>query len=190
MNFVDVLEIYGASHNTTLDGFFNDIQLDARVNKEQLFLTIVERCGNMRPLFNVSDTFKVFSDNFFARYATNITKLQDTLELQYNPIENTDKFQNDSRTTTDVNASDANVTGENKVSAYNSNEYQPNSNDQSTSKGSSSNTHTDVFTTRVHGNIGVTTSQQMIESERDVVQFSVIDWIANKYAYEFMLGIY
>ena len=43
---------------------------------------------------------------------------------------------------------------------------------------------------RAHGNIGVTTSQQMIQSERDVVIFNLYDVIAESFIENFCLMVY
>ena len=43
---------------------------------------------------------------------------------------------------------------------------------------------------RAHGNIGVTTSQQMIQSERDLVVFNLYDVIAESFVENFCLMVY
>lgn len=45
-------------------------------------------------------------------------------------------------------------------------------------------------TGRTHGNIGVTTSQQMIQSERDLVVFNLYDVIAGSFIENFCLMVY
>lgn len=45
-------------------------------------------------------------------------------------------------------------------------------------------------TGRAHGNIGVTTSQQMIQSERDLVVFNLYDVIAESFVENFCLMVY
>lgn len=51
---------------------------------------------------------------------------------------------------------------------------------------------TDTFThtNRTHGNIGVTTSQQMIQSERELVRYVIYDEIADDYRDAFCLDLY
>ena len=45
-------------------------------------------------------------------------------------------------------------------------------------------------TSRIHGNIGVTTSQQMIEAQRDVVQFCMTEFIINDFIQRFCVMVY
>lgn len=51
-------------------------------------------------------------------------------------------------------------------------------------------TGTHTRTGRAHGNIGVTTSQQMIQSERDLVVFNLYDMIAESFIENFCLMVY
>ena len=43
---------------------------------------------------------------------------------------------------------------------------------------------------RVHGNIGVTTSQQMLQSEIDVARFNIVQQITDLFLQEFCIMIY
>lgn len=50
---------------------------------------------------------------------------------------------------------------------------------------------TDKHTGRVHGNVGVTTNQQMIEQELALLSsFNIYEWIAKEFAADLMLAIY
>lgn len=51
-------------------------------------------------------------------------------------------------------------------------------------------TDTRTITQRIHGNIGVTTTQQMIEQERNIVRFDIVDEIVKDYKTEFCILIY
>lgn len=45
-------------------------------------------------------------------------------------------------------------------------------------------------TAHIHGNIGVTTTQQMIEEERKVLQFNMYDYIINQFREQFCIGVW
>lgn len=51
-------------------------------------------------------------------------------------------------------------------------------------------TESTAHSIRAYGNIGVTTTQQMLQSERDIVQFNIYDFIADSFKNEFCLLIY
>ena len=53
-----------------------------------------------------------------------------------------------------------------------------------------SNSRNNKKTGRAYGNIGVTTTQQMIEAERNVVKFNIVDYIVEDFKQRFCLLIY
>lgn len=101
-----------------------------------------------------------------------------------------------------------NSTVENTVSAFDASGYTPSekSDTDSTSTGNISNTGTQVnagdidntsaadvnksHELRIHGNIGVTTSQQMLQSELDIAMFNLYDKIADVFLQEYIIPIY
>lgn len=98
------------------------------------------------------------------------------------------------------------------VSAYNEVEFTPTERDNNTQNEKNNSEQKDVGTVavktsaenttdeignrnllrkgRAHGNIGVTTSQQMIEAERDVALYNIIDVIINSFKNRFCLQVY
>lgn len=116
----------------------------------------------------------------------------------------------------DYSVSEGSGNTENTRSAYNSSVYQPHDNIESSSDGkntSSSLTSANSITNnmdstsnesagtgseingsihsgRMHGNIGVTTSQQMLEAELDVAKWNLYDEIADLFISEFCIYLY
>lgn len=76
--------------------------------------------------------------------------------------------------------------------AQNTDENSIESSDSSTNTATNSNN--DIFagtkTGRVHGNIGVTTTQQMISAQRDVVNYDVVQIIIDEFIRKFIIMIY
>lgn len=108
---------------------------------------------------------------------------------------------------TDVNS--GSDTEENTVSAYNSSSYQPDTKRVDTAGKTLKNTHSDTedidrenkntnardladkHTGHLHGNIGVTTNQQMIEQELELLRhFDIYGYIAERFEEDNMLMIY
>lgn len=103
-------------------------------------------------------------------------------------------------------ASSANTTGTGKVSAYNSSSFENASQDVVLGTGSDTGTVNDsgsdtgtitrggtdtgTVTRRETGNIGVTTTQQMIKEEREVVQFGIYWYIVESFKSMYCLGVY
>jgi len=51
-------------------------------------------------------------------------------------------------------------------------------------------TGTEKYISRIHGNIGVTTSQQMIQSELELRKFDIYEEIAARFEHEFLVQVY
>lgn len=113
-------------------------------------------------------------------------KLYETTILEYNPIENYDRIE------TGTNTASGESSGENEstssATAYDSNEFSDTG--KGVSSGSNTFENTGTFNTRVHGNIGVTTSQQMIEAQREVVKFCLTGYIIEEFTQRFCVGVY
>lgn len=91
MTLLDVIEVYNLHTGRDLDdvnAIFKDIEIDDRLDKDILIASIMDECGAMRVIYEKTGTFKYFSDNFFKKYKWNISKLLDTMDLEYNPISN------------------------------------------------------------------------------------------------------
>lgn len=99
-----------------------------------------------------------------------------------------DKDLNSARTDTNSNTS---TSSEQATSTVSATESQSNTFSNTDSK-TGSNTGTDNFTrdSHIHGNIGVTTSQQMIQSEIELRKFNIYNYIADLYAKEFIYRIW
>lgn len=98
------------------------------------------------------------------------------------------------------------VTDEHTVSAFDSGSYQPSDKNVIGNTGTDTFNHTgtikdegsgsliangkDIHTGRIHGNIGVTTSQQMLQSELDIARFNLIQQITDLFLTEFTLMVY
>ena len=103
---------------------------------------------------------------------------------------------------------DSNTDTEHTVSAFDADTYQPKDKEKTDfdnttsfeSDGSSKTTTSDSKTIEtgntfehhghIHGNIGVTTSQQMLQSELDVALFNLYDRITDIFLREFIIPIY
>lgn len=119
---------------------------------------------------------------------------------------------NGKSTDTYVDTSSGSVDREYTVSADNSPSYQP---DRKEGEASSNNvnhngsggynndgtgnvegtadgrgTNVNQRTSHIHGNIGVTTSQQMLQQERELVKFNIFEYIAELFERRLMIRIY
>lgn len=151
---------------------FSEFSPPSRIyeQKDLLVLRIVEECAELELLRPDWEYMRESIALWSSTNAVQWEKLVETLFLEYDPISNYDRNE----TWTDVSNGSA------KVAAFNSNEL------VDSSAGNSSSTHTG----RTHGNIGVTTSQQMLEEERRVAVWSFADYLVADFKKRFCILVY
>lgn len=215
MNLVELMEIWTLQN----DGrepmeLLMAANVDERIDKKLLMEQIVIQCGGLTPMFNTSWSFDTWHKHWFDYHKGEISKLIDTLDLEYNPIESYSRYEDMKHNAKeDTNTTDNDVieetrkrestdSDENTVSAYNESLYQPDSKRDGKSneaegrklddkreykRGREFNSKDDNY---VHGNNGLFTVQHLIEEQRRLVTFNVMDWIVNKYMKDGFLLVY
>lgn len=188
------------------ESLFSSITLPAGVDRDTLVNEILFEGAQLYPIHQDPALLKAMIKHYFSMRLQIHEELAKTLSYDYEPLENYDRQETRSHWETgkeDVERersveTDTEAGTEGKVSAYNEDEYQPQNKTSSTS-GTDTGEEETVGTTRsgnsgdtvrIHGNIGITTSQQMLESQRRVVQFSLYEYIASHFIRNFMIGIY
>lgn len=149
---------------------------------------------------------------------TRWTRLYETEYYKYNPLENYDRIETGKDVTDrdltfdktlDHNGNSNGRTensgdAEDKVSAFNVSSYSPNNQSSNSSTSESVNNSTAHDTEhekhggketlnhdlRAHGNIGVTSSQDMIRQEREVSEFSIYKTITDEFICQFCITLY
>lgn len=152
---------------------FDGVILPDGMDKTIMVNQIIRQSGDLFPYYQVPPEVKTAITEWFTRRKDNFAKLWQGFTAEYNPIENYDRHE-DSTETPDIthtltNSGKDSSTNEADVQGYNATDYTPNS--RTISSGTSSTNGTDkesgtrTFTSHIHGNIGVTTSAQMLEGE-------------------------
>lgn len=184
----------------------SNIRLPAGVDRETLINQILFEGCTLFPIYQDPKLFKSMAEHYFTMRYQIHEELFKTLAYDYEPLENYDRIEDRSHSasgTEGINRdrnTDTTSSGstEQQVSAFNEGDYQPQSKTiseatQGMEEGETiDREHADQGTehVRIHGNIGVTTSQQMLESQRQVVKFSLYEFIASHFLKTFMIGIY
>ena len=165
------LTLYGMyQYDPTL---FDGVVLPDGMDKTLMINQIIRQSGDLFPYYQVPPQVKTAITEWFARRKGNFAKLWQGFTAEYNPIENYDR-QEDSTETPNIthtlsNSGQDASTNEADVQGYNGTDYVPNSRTKSSGTSSTNGTDTEsgtrTYTSRIHGNIGVTTSAQMLEGE-------------------------
>lgn len=193
------------------DTLFDPMVVPGGVDKTNVLIpNLLSELAELEVLYSDPEIMKTIIEVWSKKQLPVWTKLMDTVNLEYNPIYNKDGYYEEDETTdrdttnsvTDILS--ATVTDEgsntNLVSAFNSSAFENREKDelenerreeQQNSSNSSGNENGTVHRERhEYGNIGVTTTQQMIKEERDVAQFNIVNYIIEDFKQRFCVLVY
>lgn len=181
---------------------FADIAVPDGMDAKLIVDAIMEKYGMLTPVYPEPQLFHAMIISFFNRRQWNYKKLFDTLNFDYNPLENlnrediTTHSENEKETEDNTTNTTENGTTDNSISAYNTSDY---SNDSKQDTEYTSDISIDNSKERgmeyshavsSHGTIGVITNQDMIEKEREISKFNLYDYIADDFQAEFLIGLW
>ena len=179
--------------------------------KDTLKSHIMFRCGLLYPLYSEPTTMRDAITHWFDYMAYDISKMLELAQIEYAPLENYDRIENekiwkhevDKRTIADTGkiSDEGGSTTEDTVSAFNSSNYEPDRHQEITNGNertldtsrSDDNTlqHNERNERRTHGNIGTVSSQEMFNQELDLLErFNPYDWIVDRLSADLFLGIW
>lgn len=207
--FNDIVLPNGIDKNTLVDKIvYDNWDLEPRVTDYNLMKTMIDNFFKVKldaytKIYNALNSEYNPIHNFDRHEDLDENRKTTTSD---NNTRNNTTTRND--TTSDSGSTTEDNNAEHKTSAYNSSSYQPSTNDTSNTKTTSNNTNTlkgnttengtdnrdvtsnDTYKTNNHlyGNIGVTTTQQMIESEIEMRENNnIYVMISLDFRKEFML---
>lgn len=164
----------------------DNLHIPEDVDRETLINNLLIESESLEILYPNPVFLKHAIDVWSKERLTVWEKLYNTTILEYNPIENYDRMEEGTNNASGT--SGGNNTAIHSNTAYNSNTFSDTSKD--TNSGTNEYENETAFQSRTHGNIGVTTSQQMIQAEREVVKFCMTSYIINEFIDRFCLSVY
>lgn len=164
---------------TILDG----LSVPDGVDRGVVINNLLRECAEFEVLYPQPASMKFFVTEWAKERLPVWERLAATLRFVYDPISNYDRREE----WTDESSGSTEGTSENQTAGFNSAEANiPESRNSASSSASGRNKRTG----RAYGNIGVTTTQQMIEEERRVSEFDIDHVIIQEFKKTFCLLIY
>ena len=197
-SFASICQLY------TYDEVFKDIDINDKLDKDTLINAIMDVCGMNEPIYPEIEILQIKVQYFFKKHKEQFDKLVYLYSLKYeddyNPIWNKDGTKTHIETTERIkdntvdnsHNNSINDNGEdiNQVSAYDTTGF---SNDSKTINSNRRNEKENIKLTIQDiekGNIGVTTTADMINQEIDLQsRFNVYEVIARIFFDEFCLHV-
>lgn len=183
------------------NSIFNLFVVPDGMDKELIINNILLECAEMEIIYPEPDIMKNAIGLWSNKQLESWERMYKAMQLEYDPIYNYDRFEEwlDSNTaTTHANTnSNLNRKGSTKhqVNAFNSGITDSNidsidNTDTDNTNTNSNNSAIGAHSGHLYGNIGVTTSQQMLQSEIDISKFIVADYIIDQFKERFCLLVY
>ena len=159
---------------------------------DTLLAALINRGASFCVLYPDPDYFQLMNGAWWDRWKGAFEKWFTALSLEYNPIENYDRIENWTDSGESGSEISSSGTTEGQVSAFDSSTYSPHDKEINSSGSEASASNTDEHEGRIHGNIGVTTSQQMLESEMVLQQKwgNLYNHIADVFISEMLIAVY
>ena len=228
-----LLSILGLYHSDST--LFDNMVLPEGMDNQTVIDAIIQDCMELEALYTSPSVMKLMIGIWSRREQPTFERIYRAELAEYNPIENYDRRQTDTREiehsgddiTTGQNSASATgeagttTTGSGQVSenslhkyaAFDSGTLADQTKDERTGTSSNSQTeqsattqsstenirHTlthgenveETFTSYIHGNIGVTTSQQMLENELELApKINTINYVVNSFKMRFCILVY
>lgn len=186
---------------------FNNMYLPTGVDRTTMINHIILETAEMETIYPVPNFLKSAINLWSASRAMTWDKIYQASQLEYNPIENYDRQETESTTAssahsgkdTTITSGTATSNGTNKIAGFDSSVLVDHDSSEGTATDSGSHelTHGEQIadqssrTSRIHGNIGVTTSQQMLEQELQIAgKLNIYDYIAQEFKSRFCILVY
>lgn len=200
---ISILGLYNEDNT-----IFESMQLPEsdHLNKDTLVSNILMDCAELEALYTDPDFMK-FAITEWSKARLHVwQELANTMDYEYNPIWNKDvhdeeyikNTRDESRTYSDQASNTSSGTTTNQGVAFNSNTFADrekdtssgsmSSTDNSTTRDAGYNDQTRNYTSQ--GNQGITSTQQLIQEQREVSKFSLYDIIITEFKTHFCLLVY
>ena len=189
-----ILDGLQALNRSELDPALEYVQNIPELSTNELHELLLAEIGEMTVFYSKPDLLKSMITTWAKAERPNWIKLWQTSLYRYNPIWNKDGEYTETRSgsnsgngsTTYGRTDTENVTG------FDTNNFSPNTQNVAggTDRSTSGGTYSETLTRKESGNIGVTTTQQMLKEERESAIFNIYDHIIEAFKKRFCLMIY
>lgn len=177
---------------------FADAVFPPSLDRDTLINQCLLRAGEFEVVYENPYFMKNYITTWAKSFYRTFEKWANAYFADYKPLENYNRTEvwDDKVDNTDKTEAHSTIGGDttNKVSAYDSNDFVNKDTSRTDSKTDSDGksvldgkTHHEGS---IYGNIGVTTSQQMLEAEYEVARFNIYEQIADLFIKEFCICVY
>lgn len=177
---ITLIGFYNAYEDT--DPIFADLTLPAGIDKDLFINSLLLDAGEFEVLYADPDFFKNAITIWGQKWYRTFQKWQEAISAEYDPISNYDRKE---EWTTKTDSDSTSESTANR-SSYDSAALQP----YTSMNDSGSFDGTEIRTGRAYGNIGVTTSQQMVRASLDLYEWNLYQHMIDLFKTELLIPVY
>lgn len=175
---LSILGLYG--YDQTL---FDNMELPESIDRDTLVNNLLAELSELEILYTDADFMKSAISIWSKKEIKIWKRVETAVNTEYNPLDNYNRHEEYS----DQNTGTASADSKNTTAGYNSADMVQNAGAENSGK--SENTSTGNH--HMYGNIGVTTSQQMLREELDIAkETNLYDYIINDFKNRFCILVY
>lgn len=170
---------------------FDDMVIPETLDRSEVIATILADCVELEIIYPDPAVMRMMIKTWSSHCLPVWERVLKAISVEYAPLENYNRVEDITGTDTGNSSASGKALDTHQVTGYNSGEFVDQSKDisEAVNSGSSSLHTTRKTTTR--GNIGVTTSQQMLNQELDVAERTdIYAYIARAFKNKFCLMVY
>jgi hypothetical protein len=191
---ISILGLYNLN-----DTLFDDLVIPENMDSELLINNLVTELAELELIYSDFNFMKFMIGVWSRKELPTWERVYKASTKIYDPIENYDRIEEWHDNLNSNSAVNSSMTGngstQHDVAGFNTNALVNASKDTNTESNTGFSSDTSAsngsHTGRVHGNIGVTTSQQMLQSELDIApKLNPYDFIINSFKNRFCLQVY
>ena len=147
------------------------------LDKDVLVDMICLESAQLATVYPDADVFKAAVKVWSVRKQRTIAKIMAALSTEYAPLENYDRYEDAAEGITNTGTQGTTTQSADSVAAFNSASLEPSAGSTGSSTTTNNLAQDTTRTSHVHGNIGVTTSQQMLTAELGVAVYDAYSTI-------------
>lgn len=202
---LSILGLYEWSENV-----FDNLELPNGLDRNVVISEIVTECSDFCLLYPDYDFMKMLIGVWSKKEKRVWEDLLRSETFEYNPIENYDRYEEITRavegesaasgSSSNTSSGNGSSTATGAQTSYNSIDFEDtgkttststtSGTDSGTTSNESTSNGTETINAHLHGNIGVTTAQQMIAGYREISDFCTVDFIVQSFKDRFCIQVY
>lgn len=170
---------------------FENLSVPTGVDSALVINSICMDNAELEIIYPQPDTMKFMIGLWSSRELPVWERIYKAINTEYNPLENYNRTESWNQTDTGSSSASNNDITTNRVAGYNDTAFTNSNQSESYASGEGSSSLQSYRNSNVSGNIGVTTSQQMLNQELDVAERTdIYKYISDSFKNRFCLMVY